>query len=475
MLQENITSEFDLQRYVIGDVQQASLVWEDFNHISEKELCYKIVKNAVDNHYQGINILLYGEPGTGKTEFTKTLCDKIGINLFAIGEKFEENNRANCLEFSQKMIHEKDKVVFLIDEADDIFHNEKKLYINRMLETNLTPRIWILNYIDLLDKAYLRRFSYAIKFEKPSLSVRANMWKKEMQKAKIMCDDQKAVDFAKRYNLSPSFINSAVKSAKIAKGGINEIITCLDTLEKAYNDGEIVKKYTQVGEMNFNLNLLNTDTDLERLTMQLVNLKKQDFSLCLYGVSGTGKSAYAEYLAKQLGINIVKKRCSDLIDKFIGETEKNIANAFLEAKEKEAMLVFDEADSFLMDRNFAVRNFEISAVNEMLTQMENHTFPFICTTNHMSKMDKASLRRFTFKVNYQFMKKEQVQLAFKFFFNFNDIDSTSFNFLSPADFVVTKKKAEILGCIEDKKEIIKLLLQEQEIKQEEKTHKMGFM
>ena len=67
----------------------------------------------------------------------------------------------------------------------------------------------------------------------------------------------------------------------------------------------------------------------------------------MYGEPGTGKSLYAKYLANTLGVEVVFKRASDLISKWVGETEQNIASAFAEAKAKKAMLIFDEADSFL--------------------------------------------------------------------------------------------------------------------------------
>lgn len=84
----------------------------------------------------------------------------------------------------------------------------------------------------------------------------------------------------------------------------------------------------------------------------------------------------------ELGLEVIIKRASDLISPYVGETEQNIAEAFSEAKSKKAMLIFDEADTFLQNRNNATRKWEISQVNEMLTWMEVHEYPFIYTTNN---------------------------------------------------------------------------------------------
>lgn len=88
---------------------------------------------------------------------------------------------------------------------------------------------------------------------------------------------------------------------------------------------------------------------------------------------------------------------------FVGETEANIAAAFAEAKKANAFLIFDEADSLLGERGNAVRNWEVSQVNEMLTGMEQHTLPFACTTNlpdRLDRLDRASLRRFLVKLRF---------------------------------------------------------------------------
>jgi SpoVK/Ycf46/Vps4 family AAA+-type ATPase len=175
-----------------------------------------------------------------------------------------------------------------------------------------------------------------------------------------------------------------------------------------------------------------------------------------------------------MGLKVIQKRASDLQGMYVGETEKNIAAAFLEASDKNAILVFDEADSFLRDRTGAYRSWEVSAVNEMLTQMESSRVPFICTTNLMSTLDKAALRRFTFKVKYDFMKPEQVAAAFRHFFGAEPTVALShLTHLAPGDFVVVKNKAKILNII-DQAELARMLAQEMEVKGEKPRNKIGF-
>ncbi len=78
---------------------------------------------------------------------------------------------------------------------------------------------------------------------------------------------------------------------------------------------------------------------------------------------------------------------------WVGEGEKNIKRAFAEAESEEAILIIDEADSLLFNRDRAVRSWEISFTNEFLTRMERFRGILICTTNRVEDLDSASLRR----------------------------------------------------------------------------------
>jgi hypothetical protein len=220
----------------------------------------------------------------------------------------------------------------------------------------------------------------------------------------------------------------------------------------------------------FNPALMNTDVDLESLTRQLLAGGMTGFSLCLFGATGTGKSDFARYLAGKMKLEVLHKRASDLIDRYSGETEKAIAAAFQEARSKKKFLIFDEADSFLLDRRQAHHFWEVREVNEMLTWMEDHPYPFACTTNFMDRLDPASLRRFTFKVKFDYLTIDQARLAFSHFFG-QDFE-LKLEALTPGDFAVVARRAAIMG-LTDPAELIEMLAREQEAKGIKSTV-MGF-
>ncbi|MBR5904542.1 MAG: AAA family ATPase [Alphaproteobacteria bacterium] len=458
----------DVCKQLTGDTLHTDLTKENFDYIGEDyDRLVKMISAAVKSKQPGINILLYGKPGSGKTELIKSVCNYAGLNLYSTPEnKEEKTSRLSALSNFQAVLKKEDKSVILFDEAEDVFSVDpfdlrapSKLYINRRLEKNIRPVIWISNKINKMDTAYIRRFSMALEIKDPDEKAKKYAWQRVFDKYDVKVSDDELSHMINKYKVPMAMVDTAVKNAKMLddKNMIEytfDNLMCAMTGVKPFNKNNNVK--------NFDTSLLNTDVDLEKLAENIKNKNIKSFSLCLYGAPGTGKSAFAEYLADVLGMPIVKKRASDLLDAYVGNTEKRIAQAFAEAREQKAILVFDEADSFLRNREGAFHSWEVTHVNEMLTQMENAEYPFICTTNLMSDLDKASIRRFSFKVKYNFMNAKQIIKAFKHFFDMevDESDIQELNKLAPGDFKVVQKQSVFLDA-QDKQQIIEMLLKEQ--------------
>jgi len=132
------------------------------------------------------------------------------------------------------------------------------------------------------------------------------------------------------------------------------------------------------------------------------------FSMLLHGAPGTGKTEFVKHLASINNTKLISKKASDIISPYLGVTEKNLASAFEEAREEEGILFFDEADSFLQDRAGAHRSWEVTQVNELLVQMENHEGLLIMGTNFKDSLDKAALRRFDLEMGFGQILPEKV-------------------------------------------------------------------
>ena len=353
-----------------------------------------------------------------------------------------------------------DKISFLFSKGSSM----SKVFINRLLEGNAVPTFWTCNQIDEFDPALLRRMSIAIEMRAPPQSVRKKIWKKITKKNQFNISNSDLDNLAQIFEAPPALIANAVKTAKLAGGGQSQIRYSMKKMAKVA--GRNIKVHPVDKNSPFNPDLLNSNIDLEKLTKRISNsIVGRNFSFCLYGPAGTGKSAYVRYLAKNMGMELIQKRTSDLVSKWVGETEKNIAAAFEEAIEQEAFLIFDEADSLLADRGGANRSWEVTQVNEMLTWMESHPLPFACTTNLMGNLDSASLRRFTFKVNCDFLNEEQTKATFEHFFDLlapKEIKNMSV--LTPGDYAVVKKKAAFTGQLTDANALLAMLVEECSVK-----------
>ena len=477
-LQSDVFKKNDIIKFLLGEKEKTDLKISDYKHLkNEVDTVACIIKNALLKRETGINILFWGSVGTGKTELTKVLAKNLRLNLYSVTTEDCCNRVADLQERlsdykrKQLILANTNNSFLLFDEAEDVMNDSyqfshycSKSYMNRLLERNTVPVIWITNNISTVDKAFLRRMTYAVRFDELTNDVRLELWKKEILKNKFKVDTAKLVELNNSYRIPPSLITNAIKTTKLTNGTFEDFEKYVKNVSTLINCEQ--NKCPKCSEnIVYNSSLINADIDIENLTKKIVSVGKLNFSLCLYGQSGTGKSAYAKYLAKELGSNVLLKQASDLISPYVGETEIKISKAFEEAKNKKAMLIIDEADSFLQSRQNAVRNWEVSQVNQMLTSMENHPYPFVCTTNLIDILDEASLRRFTFKIKFNFLNKEQVKKAFKHYFKIEAPDEiTNLYGLTLGDFSTVYKKSDYLDCRDNNTELAKLLQDEVNMK-----------
>ncbi|MBF0158841.1 MAG: AAA family ATPase, partial [Magnetococcales bacterium] len=155
----------------------------------------------------------------------------------------------------------------------------------------------------------------------------------------------------------------------------------------------------------YDISLIQANVDPNRLTAALQ--RRPSGTFLFFGPPGTGKSALARHIAHAVGQPLMAKKTSDLISKWVGESERNIADLFHQAHQQQAVLLLDEADSFLTDRRQAAHSWEVTMVNEMLTQIESFTGIFIATTNLVDTLDQASLRRFSLKIRFDWLSPDQ--------------------------------------------------------------------
>jgi SpoVK/Ycf46/Vps4 family AAA+-type ATPase len=310
--------------------------------------------------------------------------------------------------------------VLVVDEAEDIFsntthssflihnpENHSKHLLNEFLETSQTPIIWIVNNRGMIDPAFRRRCDAVIKIDKLPAKARRKIIQKHTHGLTVPASWKD--ELAKNQSLTPADIGSAARVARLAGHKKQKAV---QTMERALSsrleerEGKQLQKSSGPrAKLPYRMDWLNTDADMNLVLEQLS--AGADARFCFYGSPGTGKTAFARHAAEQAGLPLVEKRASDLLSKWVGESEQNIAGAFQEAKSEGAILLIDEVDSFLQSRSGANHSWEVSMVNELLTQMEGFGGTLICCTNFMDGVDEAAFRRFDVKIQFQPLTYEQ--------------------------------------------------------------------
>lgn len=488
----------------IESAPRPNLKADAFAHLTrETELLTAYLK-ASSSGAPGINILIYGPPGTGKTEFVRWLATYQRKQLYQVratddhGSPISGLDRLAFFQLSQLFLRNGDALI-LFDEIEDVFPSSGgllemlfgarksaagKMYINRLLETNPVPAIWVSNEVGHIDKAYLRRFDFSFEMAIPPIAVRRGILHKYLHKHGISPETLSYL--SQQEQLSPAQIEKAAKVLALS-GDKSEgrEATLLLVVENSMSllAQEKVEPNLNFAECSYQLDFLNPDCDLMQLIKQLKQAPKSTGALCFYGAPGTGKTALAHYIAHEIELPLLVRRASDILSPYVGETEQKIALMFKQAKQEGALLLLDEADSFLTERKSAKSSWEVTAVNEMLTQMERFDGLFICSTNLMQRLDEASLRRFALKIKFDYLKPEQRWRLFhaqakkllrsqeaKYRAALNQLNN-----LTPGDFATVRRQAALLSVTLTADELLNRLQQECKNKAGSATRQIGFI
>lgn len=509
----NILRESDmtmdmLSKRLIGEPVTTELDWDrDFSHLGERgDQLISMLQAAKEKsgHVKGLNFLLYGLPDTGKTQAAIAAAKKVGLTLYMVGENNEyggepdRRDRIRSALLAQALLADKKDAAILFDEMEDLLPGaggglfdgppsdklagSSKVFLNRLLEKNTAVTFWTANDPEKFHPAVRRRMPFSIQFDIPPVKVRERLWGSISARHNFALSAENCRKFAQDYIAPPGMINTAISNAALA-GGVKSIPLSLSASAQLVfgNRDAIVVRDTVPS--NYDLRLLvakleDNDLNLEELGNHIKASGNSEFTMLLYGPPGTGKSAYAAYLAKDIGLESLIVKASDILGKYVGENEKNIANIFRKAREENLFLIIDEGDTFLRRRDQAAQNWEVSTVNEMLTQIENHKGPIAMTTNLFGDIDPAAKRRFLFKIKCDYMKDEQAQLAFKTFFDMEPPASlTNGTKFTPADFALIKKQIKVMAPDTTSERIVQLLKIEAATRLEKPTNydgKTGF-
>ena len=442
------------------------LPWEFHGKLAEKQ--GEVLKKMIEAKSAdcGLSVLFFGVPGSGKTSLAASLAHAIGRDLYFIAQNDSNNHtmryspafRYAALAVAQKQL-DPEKSLLVVDECDKLVENsslagsvlsrlfggdlgggrdgESKGQLNSVIDDNRHCVIWICNSRqESIDPSSRRRFDYSVFFDELSNTARTHIWKNALKfyGCEGALDDFFIERISARYPVNPGGISIAVKNAAMLSkkdSSINfeqEVMTFLkahcsllgiqespaELLEPARDyslEGLNIKSGIKLPRLiEVCKTFLKNSSDIQ------ANRDQPRMNILLGGVPGSGKTEFVKYLAQQLNKKICMKNAGDLLNKYVGGTEQRIIAAFAEAELNGEILFIDEVDSLLGARDHAAKSWEVSQVNTLLSEMERFRGIFIVGTNLVQKIDQAAMRRFSFRLHFDYLNGDGKEIFFNTYF-----------------------------------------------------------
>jgi len=435
-----------------------------------KEKDSKMMIGLIKSHdwKSPLNLLMHGTEGTGKTELARTLAKEAGCVLYDVGLNFgkqsfsRDTHRESIMMIRMRALAAADVIlkdtrnVLMMDESDIMLNSFEKGLLNSIMDELTMPVIWIANDISGMSQSTKRRFHYSVEFSLGSNVDRRKLWDSvvEKHKAEDIFTPERRQSMADKFEIATGGIELAVRSEMAMRSNgfddnAGEEILGRHVEFMGFKTGAICQSRAPRYDVSvLNIPRLDETMHSARCYAEKLKIRQADgnMTMLLYGPPGTGKTEFARYLARECGLSFREISYGQISSKWVGETEKQMAEAFRMANESGELLFIDEADSLIQDRRGAQRSWEVTQTNEFLVQLESAKCMVICSTNFQGHLDAASRRRFHFHLEFGYLKKDGIaRMGMNFFPDFMESEWVSLDrceTLAPGDFFAVHKRLQ---------------------------------
>ncbi len=232
------TDPVSLLRDTVALGSPALLGIADYGHITHAlSVLRPYLKRSIATGRKGVNVFLHGDPGTGKSQLAKALAQELDCELFEVasedgdGDPVNGERRLRAFRAAQSFFAQR-RALILFDEVEDVFNDgdsffgrkstaqTRKAWINRMLEENSVPTLWLSNSIQGLDPAFIRRFDMVFELPVPPKKQRERIL---LDTCSDLLDAPSVARIAESESLAPAVVTRAASVVRSIRDELGQI------------------------------------------------------------------------------------------------------------------------------------------------------------------------------------------------------------------------------------------------------------
>jgi len=359
LLTNKLHSREQLIEPLLQPSEKAQFALDDFPQVNTA-LLGDYLSSAMRKAQVGTSVLLHGVSGSGKTELARSLAKHCDCALYevrstgmvkqnpdeALDSRYPCKDRLRHLSLLNTLLSAPSNAVLLIDECEHLFeladNHYSKEYLQQFIEHNAIPCIWITNHVQCLEPSFIRRFKLVTEVPSPRPKDIQHVCKRHFKGLGL--SERFKRNITRIDNVSPALIANASHVAKTLNvARIDAENTIHDVIESTLHASGLWDSKAQYqGELDFDASLLNLKQPASYLDEVSFALKhNKPARVLLSGPPGTGKTAFAHFLTETNQRDLIRVKCSDVLSKWVGESEQNVAELFHRAHVEEKVILLD--------------------------------------------------------------------------------------------------------------------------------------